>query len=112
MAQTIQHVVVLMLENRGFDHMVGFLKATDPTIDGLTGTESEPVESPPANRSRDRVAQRGVRAEARPSATRSWTRTRNCSAIQTGLHLSPCQTPASSGAIPSAARRRRTRPAS
>ena len=42
MAQTIQHVVVLMLENRGFDHMVGFLKATDPNIDGLTGTEWNP----------------------------------------------------------------------
>ena len=41
-AQTIQHVVVLMLENRGFDHMVGFLKATDPNIDGLTGTEWNP----------------------------------------------------------------------
>ncbi len=42
MAQNIQHVVVLMLENRGFDHMVGFLKATDPNIDGLTGTEWNP----------------------------------------------------------------------
>ncbi len=35
----LKHVVVLMLENRSFDHMLGGLKATDPAIDGLTGTE-------------------------------------------------------------------------
>ncbi len=34
--RNIQHVVVLMLENRSFDHMLGFLK----TPGGLTGTES------------------------------------------------------------------------
>jgi len=42
MSQNIQHVVVLMLENRGFDHMLGFMKASNPEIDGLTGTESNP----------------------------------------------------------------------
>ena len=42
MAQNIQHVVVLMLENRAFDHMLGFMKASNPEIDGLTGTESNP----------------------------------------------------------------------
>lgn len=44
----IQHVFVLMLENRSFDHMLGFsgLTGTDPStgvttkIDGLSGTES------------------------------------------------------------------------
>jgi phospholipase C len=41
-SQNIQTVVVLMLENRGFDHMLGFLKTTDPDIDGLTGNESNP----------------------------------------------------------------------
>jgi phospholipase C len=30
MAETIQTLVVLMLENRAFDHMVGFLKRVDP----------------------------------------------------------------------------------
>ena len=38
----IEHIVVLMLENRSFDHMLGFLKAVDARIDGLTGTESNP----------------------------------------------------------------------
>jgi phospholipase C len=40
--QNLKHVVVLMMENRSFDHMLGALKATHPNIDGLTGTESNP----------------------------------------------------------------------
>jgi len=35
----LKHIVVLMLENRSFDHMFGGLKAIDPRIDGLTGNE-------------------------------------------------------------------------
>jgi phospholipase C len=45
----INHVVVLMLENRSFDHMLGFLYAdsankapSGSAFDGLTGTESNP----------------------------------------------------------------------
>ena len=45
----IQHIVVLMLENRSFDHMLGFLYAdqgnkssTGQPFEGLTGTESNP----------------------------------------------------------------------
>jgi phospholipase C len=36
----LRHVVVLMMENRSFDHLLGALKAQDPRIDGLTGTET------------------------------------------------------------------------
>ena len=36
----LKHIVVLMMENRSFDHMLGGLKAKDPRIDGLTGNES------------------------------------------------------------------------
>jgi phospholipase C len=43
----IDHIVVLMLENRSFDHMLGFLYATSDNVspagnpfDGLTGSES------------------------------------------------------------------------
>jgi len=36
----LKHIVVLMMENRSFDHMLGGLKAQDPRIDGLTGTEN------------------------------------------------------------------------
>ncbi|MDQ6782008.1 MAG: alkaline phosphatase family protein [Actinomycetota bacterium] len=40
----IDHVVVLALENRSFDHMLGFLSHPDPTFDGLgsTGTHTNP----------------------------------------------------------------------
>jgi phospholipase C len=38
----LKHVVVLMMENRSFDHMLGSLRAQDARIDGLTGTESNP----------------------------------------------------------------------
>ncbi|HZL57888.1 MAG TPA: alkaline phosphatase family protein, partial [Bryobacteraceae bacterium] len=38
----LKHVVVLMMENRSFDHMLGCLKADDPRIEGLTGAESNP----------------------------------------------------------------------
>jgi phospholipase C len=40
----IEHVVVLMLENASFDHVLGFLKAENPKIDGLTGNESNPAD--------------------------------------------------------------------
>ena len=36
---TLKHIVVLMMENRSFDHMLGSLRAVDPRIDGLTGNE-------------------------------------------------------------------------
>ncbi len=36
----LKHIVVLMMENRSFDHMLGALKALDPRINGLTGNET------------------------------------------------------------------------
>jgi phospholipase C len=38
----LKHIVVLMMENRSFDHMLGALRAQDATIDGLTGNEWNP----------------------------------------------------------------------
>jgi phospholipase C len=38
----LKHIVVLMMENRSFDHMLGALKAQTAAIDGLTGAESNP----------------------------------------------------------------------
>jgi phospholipase C len=40
----LRHIVVLMLENRSFDHMLGFLKESDPEIEGLKGSESNPTD--------------------------------------------------------------------
>jgi len=38
----LRHVVVLMMENRSFDHMLGALQAENRLINGLTGRESNP----------------------------------------------------------------------
>jgi phospholipase C len=38
----LKHIVVLMMENRSFDHMLGGLMAEDSRINGLSGTESNP----------------------------------------------------------------------
>ncbi len=38
----LKHIVVLMMENRSFDHMLGGLKKQFPQINGLTGDESNP----------------------------------------------------------------------
>src|SRR5258706_16352490 len=40
--EKLNHVVVLMMENRSFDHMLGVLKAEDPRINGLIGKETNP----------------------------------------------------------------------
>jgi phospholipase C len=41
--EQLQHIVVLMMENRSFDHMLGSLKAVNPQIDGVTPDLSNPV---------------------------------------------------------------------
>jgi phospholipase C len=38
----LKHIVVLMMENRSFDHMLGALRAQDSRIDSLKGTETNP----------------------------------------------------------------------
>jgi phospholipase C len=38
----LKHIVVLMMENRSFDHMLGSLAAVDPRIDGVTDALSNP----------------------------------------------------------------------
>ena len=43
----IDTVVVLMMENRSFDHMLGSLKAVDPNIDGYV--DGDPYTNPDAN---------------------------------------------------------------
>jgi phospholipase C len=37
--QKIRHIVTLMLENRSFDHLVGFMQSNNPNIIGLSGKE-------------------------------------------------------------------------
>lgn len=40
----IKHLVVLMMENRSFDHMLGYVKTADYPIDGLNGDETNPTD--------------------------------------------------------------------
>lgn len=40
--ENLKHIVVLMMENRSFDHMLGGLKKKFPKINGLNGDESNP----------------------------------------------------------------------
>src|SRR5215471_8356282 len=46
--ENIKHIVVLMMENRSFDHMLGFFKPASGSIEGLSGAEFNP-EDPSAN---------------------------------------------------------------
>ncbi|HLI83000.1 MAG TPA: alkaline phosphatase family protein [Bryobacteraceae bacterium] len=38
----LKHIVVLMMENRSFDHMLGYSMANDPRIDGVNGNQTNP----------------------------------------------------------------------
>lgn len=42
-AGPIKTVVVLVMENRSFDHMLGWMKRLNPEINGVTGSEWNPV---------------------------------------------------------------------
>jgi phospholipase C len=39
----IDHIVVLMMENRSFDHMLGYRHFAHPEVNGLAGNESNPL---------------------------------------------------------------------
>jgi phospholipase C len=56
MAASFQRLVVLMLENRSFDHMLGFLQSPTYAIEGVDGTQSNPsavAGNPPVPVTRD-----------------------------------------------------------
>ncbi|CAN6280534.1 unnamed protein product [Urochloa humidicola] len=51
MAGKIKTVVVLVQENRSFDHMLGWIKSLNPEIDGVTGDETNHIDaSDPSSR--------------------------------------------------------------
>src|SRR3569623_1193610 len=56
----IDHVVVLALENRSFDHMLGFLDHPDPAFDGLRG--AGPYRNPGWNSGADVAATAAAKA--------------------------------------------------
>jgi phospholipase C len=55
-SHTPKYIVVLMLENRAFDHMLGYLKRFNNQINGLNGTESVPIYPNEINSSRVHVS--------------------------------------------------------
>ncbi|GMG98512.1 hypothetical protein Nepgr_000352 [Nepenthes gracilis] len=48
----IKTVVVLVQENRSFDHMLGWMKSIYPEINGVTGKESNPLDTSDSNSKR------------------------------------------------------------
>lgn len=42
-ANPIKTIVVLVMENRSFDHMLGWMKKLNPEINGVDGTESNRI---------------------------------------------------------------------
>ncbi|KAL2491391.1 Non-specific phospholipase C3 [Abeliophyllum distichum] len=48
----IKTVVVLVQENRSFDHILGWMKSLNPEIDGVTGNESNPLSTSDPNSTR------------------------------------------------------------
>ncbi|XP_021282371.1 non-specific phospholipase C4-like [Herrania umbratica] len=48
----IKTIVILIQENRSFDHMLGWFKSLNPEINGVTGSESNPISTSDSNSSR------------------------------------------------------------
>ncbi|KAJ3676264.1 hypothetical protein LUZ60_003676 [Juncus effusus] len=45
----IKNVVILVMENRSFDHMLGWMKKLNPEINGVTGSEWNPISASDPN---------------------------------------------------------------
>lgn len=53
-ASPIKTVVVVVMENRSFDHMLGWMKKLNPEINGVDGSESNPINTTDPNSKRVR----------------------------------------------------------
>jgi phospholipase C len=58
----IDHIVVLMMENRSFDHMLGFRRFAHPDVNGLTGHETNPFSNSPPYRVHHLTQTAGIRS--------------------------------------------------
>jgi phospholipase C len=71
----LKHIVVLMMENRSFDHMLGFAQSDTWQIDGLKATKQTSIRWEEQRKSRVTLV---TPATSPPIlVTRSWTRSRN-----------------------------------
>ncbi|KNA07661.1 hypothetical protein SOVF_169900 [Spinacia oleracea] len=62
----IKTVVVLVQENRSFDHMLGWMKGINPEINGVTGQESNPLDSSDPNSKRVHFGDESVYVDPDP----------------------------------------------
>ncbi|XP_027337030.1 non-specific phospholipase C3-like [Abrus precatorius] len=69
MSYPIKTVVVLVQENRSFDHILGWMKSLNPEIDGVTGSESNPVSAADPSSNRIHFGDRSVFVEPDPGHT-------------------------------------------
>ncbi|GAB4859670.1 Non-specific phospholipase C4 [Ancistrocladus abbreviatus] len=62
----IKTVVVLVQENRSFDHILGWMKAINPEINGVTGEESNPLSTSDPNSKRIKFGNGSVYVDPDP----------------------------------------------
>ncbi|XP_061359104.1 non-specific phospholipase C4-like [Gastrolobium bilobum] len=62
----IKTIVVLVQENRSFDHMLGWMKSLNPEINGVTGSESNPVSTSDPNSNRVQFGDQSVYVDPDP----------------------------------------------
>ncbi|CAK8560115.1 unnamed protein product [Lathyrus sativus] len=62
----IKTVVVLVQENRSFDHMLGWMKFLNPKINGVTGLESNPISTSDPNSNRVQFSDRSIYVDPDP----------------------------------------------
>lgn len=62
----IKTIVILVQENRSFDHMLGWMKSLNPEINGVTGVESNPVSTSDPNPTRIQFFNKSSYVESDP----------------------------------------------
>ncbi|XP_027335140.1 non-specific phospholipase C4-like [Abrus precatorius] len=62
----IKTIVVLVQENRSLDHMLGWMKSLNPEINGVTGSESNPVSTSDPNSNRVQFGNQSVYVDPDP----------------------------------------------
>ncbi|KAG9143478.1 hypothetical protein Leryth_016485 [Lithospermum erythrorhizon] len=62
----IKTIVILVMENRSFDHILGWLKQTRPDINGLSGSEFNHLNSSDPNSKKIRVSNSALYVESDP----------------------------------------------
>ncbi|CAN1781138.1 PATL3 [Linum perenne] len=60
------------MENRSFDHMLGWLKSTQPDIDGLTGTESNKISATDPDSPEVYVSDEAIFVDSNPDLIRGF----------------------------------------